>query len=139
MAELVYAHGSGPCSACGVGVQVSSGAPKRNDNFRQESCRFFLVLLSKLVKFRKCSFAPQNEFYKTSQWFGFFQRYKFLMEFAIYLAVRYILMDAIYPFGVRVSLRDELKEFISYRNETKWSYIEFALANILHERERVYR
>ena len=50
----------------------------------------------------------------------FFQRYKFLTEFVIYLwydiswRMRY------------VALRQREKEFISYRNEMKWSYIEFA-------------
>ncbi len=49
----------------------------------------------------------------------FFQRYKFLPEFAIYLrcdisSMRYV------AFG------NEKKDFISYRNETKFRYIEFA-------------
>ena len=40
-----------------------------------------------------------------------------------------LLRNAICPFGT-------MKEFISYRNRTEWDYIEFAKANISHERER---
>ena len=54
----------------------------------------------------------------------FFQRYKFLTEFAIYL--RYDI-----SWRMRYVPSGREKEFISYRNETKWSYIEFA--------KRIYR
>ena len=42
------------------------------------------------------------------------QRYKFLQNLRYILRMRY------------VALRQRVKEFISYRNETKWSYIELA-------------
>ncbi len=42
--------------------------------------------------------------------------------------------------GCDMSLRDEIKEFISYRNGMKWSYIAFEQReNISHERKRIYR
>ena len=51
---------------------------------------------------------------------SFFQRYKFLTEFAICTSYAIYLRCDMLPCG------NEIKEFISYRNRMKWGYIEFA-------------
>ena len=62
----------------------------------------------------------------------FFQRYKFLAEFAIYLWYDILLCNAICPFGTRKGIY-----IISQSNEVRLYRI--CKANISHEHERVYR
>ncbi len=46
VAELADAHGSGPCAGNGLGVQISSGAPRRN---KLRLFRFFVQKISHLL------------------------------------------------------------------------------------------
>ncbi len=44
VAELADAHGSGPCAGNGLGVQISSGAPKKQNNLDDNlSCSVFIL------------------------------------------------------------------------------------------------